>query len=154
MQLRKVQLNRVEVVSLCHKQILEAIVVIVQEVNAPAGMKQRQSGQAAGVSVIGKGAVAIVLVKRVLLVRKIGDYEIWKPVIVVILQIDPHARIRSAVGIHCDLCQKAHLFKRSVSFVAIKELGHRIVSDGEIYLSVTIDVADSDPESFAGLGQA
>ena len=55
------QLHRVENVALRYQQILPAIVVIIEEAHAPAGMQQRHASEAGTVRNVTKGSVAIVL---------------------------------------------------------------------------------------------
>ncbi len=68
MNIRKGQLDRVQIVTLSDQKILPAIVVVIKKTHTPAGMLQGHASDSGRIAVVSEGAVAIVAIKRVHLI--------------------------------------------------------------------------------------
>jgi len=73
-------------VSLRNEEILPAIIIVVEQVRAPAGKGDSRGAQTRLIRDIAKGAIAIVVKKEIALVGKIGDDNIRAAVIVEIAE--------------------------------------------------------------------
>src|SRR5579864_1161123 len=121
MKIRIIQFDRVQVMSLGNQKIFRAVIIVVEEANAPAGVKSCDAPQIRIVGRIGKSAVAVISVQGVHLVGEIGDQQIGQAVVVVVGEIHSHARIGAAVPIGGDAGSQADLLERSVALVVIKK---------------------------------
>ncbi len=70
-----------------------AVVVEVGKRTAPLDPGQRVGGQAVEGGVVVERSLPVVVVKRGVLVREIGDEQLGKPVAVDVLGVDSHARL-------------------------------------------------------------
>jgi len=113
------QLDGVEVVALSDEEILPAVVVVVEEADAPSGMRHSGASNAGSETGIGESGVRIVLVEGIALIGKIGDDEIGPAIVIVVGEIDTHAGVGAAVAINGDFGEEAHFFEGAVALVVI-----------------------------------
>src|ERR1700730_10432616 len=137
--------------ALCDEQILAPIVVVVEKLNSPTRVQEGHAAYAAHVAVIGEAGISAVVIKGVFLVGKVGDDKIGQAVVIVVLKVHSHARVGLAVGVNCDLCSQAHLFKCAITFITIEKLKHRVIGYHNVDLAVAVVVCDRNTEPLAGL---
>ena len=77
-----------------------AVVVDVDEPDAPPEVRPGSGGDARCVAAIGEDPGRTVLVQRVVVVREVRDDEVGKTVAVVVAGVDTHAGLRPAVAAH------------------------------------------------------
>src|SRR2546426_262928 len=97
-QVRILLLNRVEIVPLRDEKVLPAVVVVIEEANAPPGMQHGDAAETAGEAGVRKAAVAGVLINRVALIGKIRDDKIGQTVIVIHERRDGLEDVGVAIG--------------------------------------------------------
>ena len=78
-------------------QIQPSIVIQVGEGGAPFDERQGRQGHARGVRYVGEIPIAVVAVKKIVLVRKVGDVERWPAGVEVIADGDAHGSLLGAV---------------------------------------------------------
>src|SRR2546425_633609 len=154
MQVRILLLNRVEIVPLRDEKVLPAVVVVIEEANAPPGMQHGDAAETAGEAGVRKAAVAGVLINRVALIGKIRDDKIGQTVVVVIGEVHAHAGERAAVAIDSDTGEEANFFERAVALVVIQKLDHGIVGNENVDVAVAVVIGESDAKPLAGLREA
>src|SRR5580692_466965 len=110
--------------ALSDEEILPSIVIVVEEAYTPSRVSHGHLANARGIAGIAEGAVSVVLVERVALIRQVGDYNVRPAVVIVISKIDAHASVGTPIDVDRDFRGQADVFKRSVPFVVIKELNH------------------------------
>src|SRR5262249_4702919 len=125
----------------------------IEETDPPAGMRQRHLSDPKRLAGIGERSIAVVLVERIALVRKIRNHDVWPAVIIVVSEIYPHAGIRATVHIHRDPRCESDLFECAVSLVVIQKLRHRVICKKKIYMPVTVVVRDCNAKPLARFGQ-
>ena len=153
-ELRVVEADGVEVVALDDEEIFAAVVVVVEEVDAPAGVEEGDASDAADVAVVGEAAVAVVFVEGIFLVGEVGDDHVGEAVVVVVLEVDAHAGEGSSVTVDGHLGGEADLFEGAVALVAVEVFEHGVVGDGDVDFAVAVEVGDGDAEAFAGFVEA
>src|SRR5215472_3779688 len=80
MQMRVLEFNGVDIVSLRDQQVLPPVIVVVHETKAPARMQTGHPSKAGGKTRISKAAIAVVPVERVDLVSEIVNHEVRKTI--------------------------------------------------------------------------
>ena len=145
-KLRIVQLDCIQIVALRDQQVFEAVVVVVEKMNAPSGMQKRHARKARDIRVIGERAVAVVAIQRVLLVCEIRDDQVRQTIVVEVLEVDAHTRVSAAITVNGDLRREPLLLERAIAVVVIEELGHGVVRDCQIDLSIPIEIGDCDTQ--------
>ena len=101
-QIRRGLLDGVHHVPLRHKEILPAIVVIVEQVRAPTGEGKSRAPDARLVGHISEGPVAVIAKQHVPFVREIGDDDIGIAVIIEVAEISAHPGKGFAVLVVAD----------------------------------------------------
>src|SRR5260221_257785 len=105
-----------------NEEILPAIIIVVEQVRAPAGKGDSRGAQTRLIRDIAKGAIAIVVKKEIALVGKIGNDNIRAAVIVEIAEVRAHACKRFAVLVIADACQLRYFGERPVSVVVVERV--------------------------------
>ena len=98
-------------------------------------------------------AVAVVAEEREGFARQRGEMDVLPPVVVVVLEIRPHARNRPAGRRHGDTSEERRLGERAVAVVAEKEVGHGVVGDEHVETSVVIVVGKRRAHALADMRQ-
>ena len=83
--------------SIRHQNVQPAIVIHVEEANAPS-QKARVDTHSAGISAVFKSSVAEIGVKRICVTSEVGFHHIKGTVSVVITNRNTHSRLRLAFG--------------------------------------------------------
>src|SRR5207249_8225895 len=99
MQIGIAQLDGVEVVALGDEEIFPAIVVIVEETDAPPRVGHGEAGDTGSEAGVSKSGVAIVLVEGVALVGEIRDDQIGPAIVIIIGEIYNYASVSLAVDV-------------------------------------------------------
>ena len=154
MQIGIAQLDGVEVVALGDEEIFPAIVVIVEETDAPPRVGHGEAGDTGSEAGVSKSGVAIVLVEGVALVGEIRDDQIGPAIVIIIGEIDTHASVSAAVAVNGDFGEEADFFEGAVAFVVIEKFDHGVVGDEEVNVAVAVVIGESDAQGFAGLREA
>src|ERR1700690_3602392 len=102
-----------------HEQILPTIVVVVDEVRAPAREDKSRSANTRPVGYIAEGAVAVVAKKRVTLIGEVSDDEVRKSVVVVIAEVGAHSGEGLAVLVIAHSGQGSNFCECAVSVVVV-----------------------------------
>src|SRR6202022_476937 len=147
-----VDLHSIEIVALGNDEIFPAVIVIIEEASAPAGVKHGDAAQTRTEAGVGETSVATVLVQGVALVSQVGDKEVGPAIIIIVGEIDAHAGEGATVAIDGDLRHEADFFKGAVALIVIEELDHGVVGDEKVDLSVAVVIGDRDTQALAGLG--
>src|SRR3984957_7222891 len=84
-------LNRVHYIGLRDKQIFSAVVIVVEEADAPARVQQGNRAQPRGERGVIKSAVARVGVEGVLLIGQVSDNDVGPAVVIVVFEIHTHS---------------------------------------------------------------
>src|SRR5207253_837191 len=99
-QVRRSQLNRIQIVALSNQKILPAIIVVIQKPNSPAGMGTSDRTYAGRIAGIVERAVAVVPKQGIHLIGEVGNDQVWQAIVVVVGKVDSHASERTAVAIY------------------------------------------------------
>src|SRR2546427_1944468 len=117
-------------------------------------MGHGHAADAGGITLVGKGAAAVIPVEGIHLGRKIGNHQIREAIVIVVREIDSHSRKRMALSIDGHTRYKGNLLKRAMAFVVIKEFRHGIVGHKEIDMPVAVVIRNGYAQAFARLCQA
>ncbi len=147
--LRRVVLDHVVRVPVGEHQVEVAVVVVVEELQAPPAEQPRGLRDAVGVGHVLERLVAAVLVEREHLLIDVGDEQVLPAVLVEVGGIDAHARPRLAVGREAHLGRQADLLPLAAAAVHEQEVLHRVVGDEQVELPVVVQVGGDDAEALA-----
>ena len=136
-------------VTVGEEQIDVPVVVVVEELQAPAAEKPRRLRDAVGRGDVREELAAVVLVKREHLLVDVGDEEILLAVAVEVGRVHAHAGPRRAVGAERDFRREADLFPFALAAVREQEVLHRVVRDEEVHQPVVVDIGSDDAEGLA-----
>src|SRR5262245_11242480 len=107
--------------SLRDEEVLQAVIVIVEEMSAPTRERQCRSADTGRVGDVAEAAVAVLSKQPVSFVREIGDDDVRASVVIVVAEIDAHARKRLAVFGESHARREAKFFERAIAIVVIEE---------------------------------
>src|SRR5215467_10283859 len=102
-----------------YKQVEQAIIVEIQEACAPSKERYCWRAQPSLVGHVRKTSVALIAIKRVVVVGKTGDVKIQFAVSVVISNGDPHRGLFPSFAAQRKPGHIAHIFESAVAKVAI-----------------------------------
>ena len=77
--------------------VAPSIIVEIEKARAPAEKGNRRRAESDGKRNIGETAAAIIVIKRIAVVRKIGDVKIEPSIVVIIAYGQTHARLFASV---------------------------------------------------------
>ncbi len=140
LQVRRGQLDGVEHVAPGQEEVLPPVVVVVEEADAPAGGEQADAPDAGGVGVVREGPVPGVAVERPALVGEVRDDDVGPAVVVVVGEVDPHAREGPPVLVEGGEGQQRHLLERGVAPVPVEELPDGVVGHEDVGEPVPVEV--------------
>src|ERR1700757_3878010 len=132
--------NQIVRVAIGEEKIEIAVVVIIEELEAPPAHQASRGADAGGQGLIVEGLVVIVLIERIHLVVDVGDEQVHPAVLIDIGGIEAHAGTRPALGAVGDSGLGCDLLETAVATVREEEVGDRVVGDKEVEASVVIDV--------------
>src|SRR6266446_3231498 len=112
--------------SLTDKHILPPVVIVINEFSSPAGVGQRDAAHPARSRDVFKGAMDVTK-QGIFLIRECVDKDIGPAVIVIILEVDAHARKGLTLVVICNSRREPDFLERSVPLVSEELLGKRIV---------------------------
>ena len=142
----------VHYVALRGEQILPPVVVKVHEADTPAGVEIRECGHPGLHGPVGKQAMAVIAIKRVVLSGEVGDDDVGVPIVVEVPEIHPHAGDTLAVVGERDTRFEASLGKLLPAIVVEEELFHAVVGHHDVGKPVRIVVGESHSECPALFG--
>jgi hypothetical protein len=131
------------------EQVDMAVVVVVEELQAPAAQEPRGLRHAVRRGDIGEGLVPVVVIQGEHLLIDVRDEQILAAVAVEVRGVDAHPRSRRAVRAEADLRGQSDLVPLVFAAVDEEEVLHRIVRDEEVHQPVVVDVGRDHPEAFA-----
>src|ERR1044072_1259056 len=128
-------------VTVRHEQVHPTIVVVVEKFRSPANVRKTDCRDLRRVRYIRKRQFAVVVVKGVVIVVKIGDKQIEVAVVIVVGNGYTHGALFAAVLVHRRAGKKPDLLKRTIAIILVEEIRRRVVGDKNIYETVLIEVA-------------
>src|SRR5580704_13539388 len=128
--------------ALSDEEIFPAVVIVVEEAYPPSRVSHGHLANASRVAGIAEGAVSVVLVERVALIRQVGDDNVRPSIVIVIGKIHAHASVGSAIQVDRDFGGQTDLFEGSVALIVIKELNHGVIGHKKVDCAVTVIVGD------------
>ena len=153
--MRKRKLNGIEHVALGNEQIFQAVVVVVHELDAPAGVRTRDHAQSGTARFVGEGAASGVAIEGIFLLGEVRNNKVGIAVVIVVCEIYAHAGIGSAIFIHSGSGGDGYFFKAAIVLVVEKKFGNRIIGDCDVGVAVVVEIGDGDAQAFAlQLGEA
>src|SRR4029077_2732075 len=133
------------------QEIFPAVIVVIKETIAPAGVRHGDTANTGKQSGIREGGIAVALIQGVALVGKIRDDHIGPAIIVEIREVDAHAGEGSTVTVDGDAGGKADFFKGTVAPIVKEKFEHGIVGDKKVDMPVVIVIGDGDAQPFGWL---
>src|SRR5216683_6064588 len=109
-------------VSVDDKQINPTIVVVVTKLGSPTNVGKTYSSYFCCIRNIGKRTVAIIVIKRVVVVVEICNKQIEFAVVIIVTECDPHASLLAAVFIYRCTGVETNIFESAVAVIVIKEI--------------------------------
>src|SRR5690242_2093673 len=103
--------------SVSHKYIHPAIVVVVEKLHAKPKKRNADRPKSGGPGLVGEAAIVVVVVEVVGIVGKVGFHQVRPAVIVVIGAVHPHAGLGQAVSAESD--SGLHSYLREPSFAVV-----------------------------------
>src|SRR5262245_27760023 len=131
------------------KQIDQTVVVVVEELQAPAAQEARRLRHTIRRRDIRKEFVPLVSIQRKHLLIDIGNEEILFAVTIDVRGVHAHAGAWRAVGAEPDLGGQPDLVPLALAAVDEQEILHGVVRDEEIHQTVIVDVGGHDAEALA-----
>src|SRR5260370_7099624 len=104
-----------------------------------------------GVAGIGEGAVSVVLVEGVALIRQVSYHKVRPTVVIVVGEIHTHASIGTPVYVNRDFGVEPDVFESAVPLVVIEKLVHGVVSNKDIDMPIPIIVGKPYAQSLSRL---
>ena len=98
---------------------------------------------------VAEAAVRILTEQHVALVGQVRDDNVGAAVVVVIGEVDAHAREGLAVLVEADACDQADLREGSVALVVEQKALNRIVGDVDVGEAVVVVVGERDAQPLA-----
>ena len=141
--------NQIVRVAIGEEKIEVAVVVIVEELEAPAAHQAGGGADTGGEGLVVEGLVVIVLIERIHLVVDVGDEQVHPAVLIDVRGVEPHAGARPAFGAVGDPGLGSNLLETAVATVGEEEVGDRVVGDKEVHAAVVVDVGGNHAPSLA-----
>ena len=138
--LLRVVLDHVVGVAVGQEQIDQAVVVVIEELQAPAAQQPGGLRHAVRRRDVGEELVAVVLVEREHLLIDVGDEQILLPVAVDVGSVDAHPRSGLTVGAESNLRGQRNLLPLALATVREQEVLDGVVGDEQIHQTVVVDV--------------
>ena len=123
-----------------NEDIKRAIVICIEEPGAEADVEITLFSEVCLINHIGEGAVAVVAVERVRLVREISDEDIERAIAVVIACGNAHAGLRDTVETIGAPGEERHLGEGAIAVVIEKVVPRVVVSNVEFWRAIVIEV--------------
>src|SRR6266446_6787375 len=124
--------------SLSNEEVLPAVVVIIDELSAPAGIGKRCMADTGLIRRVLKVTASGVPVEGISLLGKVSDEDVGQAIVIVIGKIHAHAGVRLTVLIVSCSRQQGRFLERSVAPIVEKEAHHGVISDVDIGPAVTV----------------
>ena len=144
-----VLLDHVVGVAVGEEQIHVAVVVEVEELQAPARQQARRLRDAVRGGDVGEELVAVVAVEREHLLVDVGHEQVLPAVLVEVGRIDAHPRARRAVGAEPHLGGQPDLFPLALAAVGEEEVLDGVVGDEQVDEAVVVDVGGHHAQRLA-----
>src|SRR5207244_13322254 len=130
-------------------EIEVAVVIVVEEFEAPAAHELSGGADAGSNGGVAEGFVLVVVIERIHFLIDIGDKEIGPAVLVVVGSVHAHTGARASVSAVAQTRDEAYLVEFSL-LVDEEKILDGVVGNEQIHPSVVVDVAgDHTP----GLGE-
>ena len=148
-QVRRGLFDRVHHMRLGDKKVLPSVVVVIEQMRAPAGKSQCGATDAGSVGDIAKGARAVIVKQHVAFIGKVCDHDIGQAVVVIIAEVDSHPRESFAVLVIADAGEQPDFAERAVAVVAVEEALHRVVGNKNVGEAISVVVSERNAETLA-----
>ena len=123
------------------KEVLPAVIVVIEEVGAPPQEAQAGQAQSGGAAHVPESVASQVPVKGVVVRGEVGDVDVESSVPVVVAEGDPHAGLSLPVLVEGHGRHQSPFIEGSVSPIAEEKVGHGIVGHVEVAVAVAVVVA-------------
>lgn len=150
MKIGIIDLDGVQIMALRDQEILPAIIVVVKEAVAPAGVGHADAANPGDLTGIREGAIAVVLIQGVALVGEIRDDDV-RPAIIVEVREVAHAGEGSTISVNGDAGGEADFLKCAVALIVKEKFEHGIIGDEKVDMTVAIVIGDGDAQPFGRL---
>src|SRR5882762_2783668 len=151
-QVWRCQLNRIKVMPLRNEKTFPAVIVKIQEVDSPAGMRAGDLSEARSVAGVIEAAVTSVSIQGIHLIGEVGNHQIRQTIVIVVREIDSHAGERATIAIDGRVAHQRHLFEGAIALIVVERLERGIVRDKNIRMPITIIVRKRETQTLARLG--
>src|SRR5260221_124312 len=144
--MRRVHFDFVVRVSIRDEQILIAIVVIIEELYAPAAHEPGGTADSGCTGHVIEGFVVPIAINGVHLLIDVGDEQVLPAVLIEVRGVDAHARSSPAVLTEANTGSEANFFKLAVAAVSKEKILDCIVRNEKIHPAVVVDISrDNSP---------
>lgn len=134
------QFDIVHHVSLGDKDVEPAVIVIVDHLRSPTGVPHGDPADAAGVAHIVKAPFAV-SEQRIASICKGIDKGVRPTVVVIVSEVDSHAREGFAILIESETGFERHIGECAVAVISKELLRERVVGDKDVRPPVAVEVA-------------
>src|SRR5579859_3140702 len=129
------------------EDVQKAIVVKVEKAGAPGEKRNCRVTETGAERDVCEIAVAVVAIKRFIVVGKGGDEKVELAVAIVIAEGDAHGGLGAAFFVDSETTLIAHIFKGAVATVVIEVVGCGIVGDDKVEPTVVVEVGENRSEA-------
>src|SRR5712671_2488966 len=117
-------------------------------------MLHGHAAESGWITVVGKGAIAIVSIKRVHLAGEGGNHQVRQTIVVVVREVYSHACVGVALAIHRDAGAQRNFLECAIAFVVVKKFGYGVVGHKDVQMAVPIVIGESNAQPLARLRKA
>src|SRR5882762_5766827 len=134
------------------KNVQQPVIVKIEEPASPSQKGDGRTRQTGPIRNVSKTARAVVPVECLVVIRKRCREKINFPVTIVVAHTDPHGRLLTPVLAQSKSRGVTYIFKCAVVPIAVKIVGHGIISHRQVHPSVIIHIHKNCGQSIVAVG--
>src|SRR5882672_8908295 len=147
--MRRVHFDFVVRVPIRDEQVLIAIVVIIEELYAPAAHELSRAADSGCTGHVVEGFVVSITINGVHLLIDVGNEQVLPAILIEVRGVDAHARSSTALLAECNTGGETNFFKLAVAAVSKEKILDCIVRDKKIHPTVIVDICRDDSPRLA-----
>src|SRR5256885_12061507 len=144
--MRRVHFDFVVRMSVRDEQILIAIVVVIEELYAPAAHEPRRATDSGRAGYVIEGFVVPITINGIHLLIDVGNEQVLPAILIEVGGVDAHARSSAAILTESNTGGEANFFKLAVAAVSKEKILDCVVRNEKIHPAVIVDIRrDNSP---------